>query len=212
MRFGQPNCVRLGQSSIVLRCAGEPQIDVQRRLWALAAAAKTWQPVCEAVVGSGNLTLVYDRSATSHDALEARMLEAWEHAGVDARAERTIEIPAIYDGPDLELVARACALNVRDVIEAHAAASYVVAFIGFAPGFGYLEGLDARLRLPRRAQPRTHVPAGSIAIAGAQSAVYPLDSPGGWHLIGRTTLRMFDPQREPFALLAPGDRVRFVPQ
>jgi 5-oxoprolinase (ATP-hydrolysing) subunit B len=92
----------------------------------------------------------------------------------------------------------------------HVAGAYVVAFVGFLPGFAYLDGLDARLHVPRRAQPRTRVPAGSVAIAGAQSGVYPFDSPGGWHVIGTTALRMFDPDREPAALLQPGDAVRFV--
>lgn len=115
----------------------------------------------------------------------------------------------VYDGPDLEEVARATKLSVDDVIAAHRDREYTVALMGFAPGFAYLDGLDARLELPRRASPRPRVPANSVAIAGTQTSVYPFAGPGGWHLIGRVLdVRMFD---ESGPLLGLGDRVRFVP-
>jgi len=124
-----------------------------------------------------------------------------------------VQIPAIYDGPDLAEVARLSGLSVSEVIEAHCRAVYSVGWLGFAPGFGYLTGLDPRLAgVPRLPSPRVNVPAGSIAIAGGMSAVYPSASPGGWRLIGRTRTRMWDPSREPPALLAPGQRVRFLRQ
>jgi KipI family sensor histidine kinase inhibitor len=124
-----------------------------------------------------------------------------------------VAILAVYDGPDLAEVARLSGLSVGEVIEAHSRAVYTVGWLGFAPGFGYLTGLDPRLAgIPRLPTPRVSVPAGSIAIAGGMSAVYPSKSPGGWRLIGRTTTRMWDPGREPPALLAPGRRVRFIPQ
>ena len=97
------------------------------------------------------------------------------------------------------------------MVRIHSAAEYPVYFLGFTPGFPYLGGLDARIAAPRLETPRQHVPAGSVGIAGAQTGIYPLESPGGWRLIGRTTLRLFDAQRDPPALLAPGDVVRFVP-
>ena len=124
-----------------------------------------------------------------------------------------VEIPAVYDGPDLAEVARLSGLSVSEVVEAHSRAVYTVGWLGFAPGFGYLTGLDPRLAgVPRLPSPRVRVPAGSIAIAGGMSAVYPASSPGGWRLIGRTTTRMWDPGREPPALLAPGRQVRFIAQ
>jgi len=123
---------------------------------------------------------------------------------------RHLEIPVVYDGPDLAEVARLVHLSPQEVVERHVAAEYVVAFIGFAPGFAYLVGGDERLEVPRLQRPRERVPAGSVAIAGPYSGVYPTDSPGGWRLLGRTTLTLFDPERTLPALLASGDRVRFV--
>jgi KipI family sensor histidine kinase inhibitor len=115
-----------------------------------------------------------------------------------------------YDGADLAEVAKETGLSEREVVRLHANARYAVAFCGFAPGYGYLTGLDPRLHLPRRNTPRTKVPAGSVAIAGEYSAVYPRESPGGWHLIGRTDLVVWDVDRDPPQLLVPGTRVRFV--
>jgi KipI family sensor histidine kinase inhibitor len=122
-----------------------------------------------------------------------------------------VEIPTRYDGPDLVEVARAAGLDVADVVARHSNVEYEAAFTGFAPGFAYLSGLDDALRLPRRSSPRPRVPPGSVAIADAFSAVYPRASPGGWHLLGSTDAVIFDPLREPPALIAPGTRVRFVP-
>jgi KipI family sensor histidine kinase inhibitor len=122
----------------------------------------------------------------------------------------TIEIPVRYDGEDLEEVAARAGLELDEVVAAHAGGAYVVAFYGFAPGFGYLRGLDPRLHLPRRATPRTRVRAGAVAIAAEYTAVYPRPSPGGWLLLGTTDLVMFDPDRLPPALLEPGAHVRFV--
>lgn len=121
------------------------------------------------------------------------------------------EIPVLYDGQDLDEVSRTTGMSAAQLIATHAAPTYTVAFCGFVPGFAYLSGTDARLHLPRRGTPRTRVPAGSIAIAAGYSAVYPLTSPGGWHLLGRTDLDVFDPMRDPPALLTPGMRVRFAP-
>jgi inhibitor of KinA len=120
-------------------------------------------------------------------------------------------IPTRYDGPDLAEVAERTALSPSEVVARHVGRVYTVFMIGFVPGFGFLGELDPALLLPRRSSPRRRVPAGSVAIAGAQTAVYPLDTPGGWHLIGRTDLTLFDPGREPPALLRAGDRVRFEP-
>ena len=125
------------------------------------------------------------------------------------RDSREVRIPVRYDGPDLDLVARTAGMAADDMIALHAGAEYSVAFTGFAPGFGYLVGLPQPLVQARLDQPRTKVPPGSVGIAGEFTGIYPRSSPGGWRLIGRTELALFDPHRDPPALLVPGDRVRF---
>jgi len=134
--------------------------------------------------------------------------------GVLARATSgspsDVVIEVTYDGPDLSDVAAATGRSTDDVVDLHTAATYRVEFCGFAPGFAYLSGLPADLHLPRRSTPRTRVPAGSVAIASEYSAVYPAESPGGWHLVGSTRAKLFDVERDPPAMLVPGTTVRFV--
>jgi inhibitor of KinA len=129
-------------------------------------------------------------------------------------ASRIVEVPVCYESefaPDLTDVARRANISEEEVRQMHAAPEYRVACVGFTPGFGFLSGLDPKIATPRRSTPRTQVPAGSVAIGGAQTGVYPIRSPGGWNIIGRTPLGMFDVQRDPPALLCAGDRVRFRP-
>ena len=127
---------------------------------------------------------------------------------------RRVDVPVCYGGdlgPDLAEVAATCGLTPKQVIELHAASPQLVYMLGFAPGFPYLGGLDPRLAVPRRATPRTKVPAGSVAIARDQSSIYSLETPGGWNVIGRTPARLFTPETDPPCLLSAGDHVRFVP-
>lgn len=126
------------------------------------------------------------------------------------RAPTLHEIPVRYDGADLDDVARACGLTVEAVVAVHTSVDYRVAFLGFSRGFPYLAGLPVELQLPRRPTPRTRVPAGSVAIARDQCGIYPAASPGGWHLLGTTDRRLFDPSAQPPTPLSPGDLVRFV--
>ena len=123
---------------------------------------------------------------------------------------RSVEIPVSYDGPDLAEVASLAGLTAEDVVARHRDTTYTVGFIGFAPGFAYLTGLDPALQLPRRETPRTRVPAGSVAVAGPYTAVYPAESPGGWRILGHTDLALWDLDRDPPSLLRPGDRVHVV--
>ncbi|MFJ9720333.1 allophanate hydrolase subunit 1 [Streptomyces sp. NPDC101213] len=127
------------------------------------------------------------------------------------RTGEVIELPVRYDGPDLADVAAHWGVRAQEVARIHAATEFRVAFCGFAPGFGYLTGLPSRCDVPRRATPRTAVPAGSVALAGPYTGVYPRSSPGGWQLIGTTSAVLWDHARVPAALLTPGTRVRFVP-
>ena len=136
----------------------------------------------------------------------------YEQKSAASKATRIVDIPVCYGGTcgaDLDAVADHAGLSREEVIARHVAAEYTVAMLGFAPGFPYLLGLDPALHVPRRANPRTRVPAGAVAIGGAQTGIYPRELPGGWHLIGRTPLVLFNPRHEPPALLAAGDRVRF---
>lgn len=132
----------------------------------------------------------------------------------DAQAGRDVDIPVCYGGeygPDLDDVARHAGISPDEVVALHARPGNLVFMLGFLPGAAYLGVHDERLNIPRRASPRTAVPAGSVAVANRQSMLYPSQSPGGWNIIGATPLVMFDPARQPAALLQPGDRVRFVP-
>ena len=209
MDFGRPKCTRLGTSVLFLDYAIPHALPVQQRLWRAAAIARASEGVREAVVGDGNLTILHAPQLDA-EALGRALEPVWDAPAVDRVEGVPIEVPVRYDGADLEAIAAACGLTVDATIALHAGANYTVSFVGFQPGFAYLEGLDARLHLPRRDRPRTRVPAGSVAIANGYSAVYPLESPGGWNLLGSTMLALFDPARDPFALLAPGDCVRFV--
>jgi inhibitor of KinA len=139
------------------------------------------------------------------------LANADEINGQKTRA-RHIEIPVCYDpdfAPDLEEVARHAGLSATEVVDLHRRGEYRVSCVGFTPGFPFLSGLPPKLATPRRATPRKEIPAGSVAIGGTQTGVYPLKSPGGWNIIGRTSLPLFDPQKDPPALLRAGDRVRF---
>ena len=140
------------------------------------------------------------------------LLPGFIAAGRAARGPRLIEIPVCYDpefGIDLDRVAEHTKLSEREIVDLHSTREYRVACIGFVPGFTFLAGLPKNLATPRRDEPRKEIPPGSVGIGGAQTGIYPLRSPGGWNLIGRTPLKLFDPTKDPPTLLCPGDRVRF---
>jgi KipI family sensor histidine kinase inhibitor len=138
-------------------------------------------------------------------------LLGWQPRHDQDQLGREIEIPTVYDGPDLADVAGIWQLSTKQAVEAHVAMTHVVAFHGFVPGFAYIEGIPEQLKVGRRARPRVRVPVGSVAVADQFTGVYPRASPGGWQLIGRTNLRLWDEHADPAAYLLPGDRVRFVP-
>ncbi len=142
--------------------------------------------------------------------LAASLPEPRDLADVSGTDQECVEIPVTYDGDDLADVAEATGMSEDEVIEAHLASTWRVAFFGFAPGFAYLSGGDPRLQVARRSEPRTSVAAGSVGLAGEFSAIYPRSSPGGWQLIGRTDAAMWDESADPPSLLQPGALVRFV--
>jgi KipI family sensor histidine kinase inhibitor len=169
--------------------------------------------VREAVPGMNNLTLLFDPAQIDAAELEMQVLSAWPQLAAASIEGRRIEIPVAYGGehgPDLAEVAAHTGLAPEEVVRRHSAGDYVVYLLGFLPGFAFMGGLAPELATPRRASPRVAVPAGSVGIGGEQTGIYPLPSPGGWQLIGRTSLRLFDPDAAEPTLLRPGDRVRFV--
>jgi len=162
------------------------------------------------VVPAARTVLVHlDPQVTSVRAVAAAVAAVTPEAGAAGARER-VEVPVVYDGEDLDEVARLTGLPAGEVVRLHTEGDWTVAFTGFAPGFGYLVGGDPRLHVPRRDSPRTRVPAGSVGLAGEFSGVYPRESPGGWQLLGRTDLVLWDLDRDPPALLTPGTPVRFV--
>ena len=165
--------------------------------------------------GYCSLLIDFDPLRLSHDdlATEVERLEEAE-AFVSNDAANAVTIPVCYDSefaPDLIAVADHASMPTEEMVRLHSSASYLVYFLGFSPGFAYLGGLPEALHTPRLATPRTSVPAGSVGIAGSQTGIYPIESPGGWRLIGRTPLRMFDPEAIPPTRLQPGDIVKFFP-
>jgi KipI family sensor histidine kinase inhibitor len=196
--------------------------ETSRRVHALAGAIRTQRAADDRigtpVPGFTTVLVPFDPfrldPAGAADLL-APLIDAAERAALAADEEApVIELPTTYggpDGPDLDEVAALHGLSTPAAIELHASTVYRVAFIGFLPGFAYLGTVPAGIATPRRATPRERVPAGSVGIADRQTAVYPFASPGGWQLIGRTERTVWDPRRDPPALLEPGRRVRFVP-
>ncbi|MFL6119130.1 5-oxoprolinase subunit PxpB [Actinophytocola sp.] len=174
--------------------------------WYAALTARPLPGVVDLVPAAATV-LVRCESGVDFEAVVSRLSELTPHSTAVTGDEVTI--PVRYDGADLAEVAAATGMSEDEVVTVHTGPEYTVAFTGFAPGFGYLTGLDERLRLPRRDSPRTRVPAGAVAVAGEFTGVYPRPSPGGWHLLGSTTVPLWEPSREPPALLHPGTKVRF---
>ncbi|MFM9427556.1 KipI family sensor histidine kinase inhibitor [Variovorax sp. GrIS 2.14] len=208
-----PRLHALGDAALLCELPAPATLAQQQKIWALASEASRWRGVHEVLPGMNNLTLLFDPLEIEASELEIQVFAAWPQLTATAIEGRQIEIPVRYggeDGPDLADVAAHTGLTPAEVVQRHAAADYIVYFLGFLPGFAFMGGLPASLATPRRAEPRTAVPARSIGIGGEQTGIYPLVSPGGWQLIGRTSIELFDPKNEPPTLLRPGDRVRFV--
>lgn len=208
-------CYLLGETAVVLELEPPVTLESQKRIWRLAQRLTDHEDAVDVIPGMNNITVVLRHpQLMAWDAIE-RLQRWWEESEALEPESREIAIPVIYGGeagPDLGEVARHCGLTEKQVVELHSSVEYVVWFLGFQPGFPYLGGLPEQLAMPRRAEPRLQVAAGSVGIGGAQTGVYPLATPGGWQLLGRTTLALFDAQRKEPALLRSGDRVRFVPQ
>ena len=170
--------------------------------------------ITEVVPTYRSATVHYRPEVLSYEDLNQLLAPLAQGSAEEAEELPVVEIPVCYGGeygPDLEEVAQHCSLTPEEVIARHTAPTYRIYMLGFTPGFPYLGGMDPSIAAPRRKEPRIHIPAGSVGIAGEQTGVYPIVSPGGWQLIGRTPLRLFDPQREQPILLSAGAGIRFVP-
>ncbi|MEV1177266.1 allophanate hydrolase subunit 1 [Nonomuraea sp. NPDC049784] len=203
----------------MIRTAGEHGLLVETGSLELShrldAALRADRPAGVAEIVPGPETVLVLAPGADQGRLRARLAEvvARERGkdGAKAAEGTVVTIPVVYDGADLDSVAALAGITVDEVISRHSGRELVVGWLGFAPGFAYLTGLDPVLEMPRLDTPRTSVPAGSVAVAGPYSAVYPTASPGGWRLLGRTSVRVWDVAADPPSLFRPGMRVRFRP-
>ncbi len=206
-----------GESCLVVELGDRIDIalNLQVRTLCLAVERAGIAGVQEVVPTYRSLAIYYDPLATERDVLKDQIIGLLSSSGGEGGPRpKLVEIPAVYGGeygPDLEFVGHHTGLAQDEVIRLHAEPLYHVYMLGFTAGFAYLGGLSERLSVPRLPTPRLKVPAGSVGIAGTQTGVYPLESPGGWRIIGRTSLRLFDATRQVPTPISPGDKVRFVP-
>jgi KipI family sensor histidine kinase inhibitor len=217
-----PPIIPLGDAAVLVEFSEVLDLGANARIQQLATSIRSREMpwIRDVVPALGTLVLHFDpdqcaRGFSPRNAAAKLINEcqSGERPGKEEQPRR-VEVPVCYAqelAPDLAEVAAHCGLDVEEVIRRHCASPHRVLMLGFVPGHPYIGGLDPALAMPRRATPRTKVISGSVAIANAQTVVYPFTTPGGWNIIGRTPLRMFDAGREPPTLLAPGDRVEFVP-
>lgn len=205
----------LGDQAIVIEAGTEINEDVQKRVQAIAALLQTQPPgwMIEFIPAFTTVAVFYNPLAIQYDGvkndLTVLLLQMQE---VISSEERTVEIPVCYGGdfgPDLDYVAAHNGLTAQEVIAIHSSGNYSVSMIGFAPGFPFISGMSEKIAAPRRKSPRLRIPERTVGIAGKQTGVYPIETPGGWQLIGRTPLRLFRPDREIPSLLRAGDKIRF---
>jgi len=201
----------LGDTALLAELGTRLDTAVNTRSIALASALKKRRDVRQAVAGAASVTVQFDPDQVTQVALAAAIRRLASKRPPMEEPGRLHRIPVVYDGPDLQAVASALGLSQQEVVEIHSRPIYRAFLIGFVPGWAYLGPLPDELVLPRRPDPRRQVPAGSVAIAGHQTGIYPLTSPGGWHLIGRTSVRLFLPDSDPPSLFRAGDRVKFFP-
>lgn len=199
----------LGDTAVLAELGTRLDTALNTRAIALAAALKKRRDVRQAVAGHASVTVQFDPDQTTHDALATAIRRLAARRPPVEEPGRLHRIPVVYDGPDLSEVCERLGLTREQVVALHTRPIYRAFLVGFVPGWAYLGPLADELILSRRAVPRTQVPAGSVAIAGQQTGIYPLASPGGWNLIGRTSVRLFLPDSDPPSLFRIGDRVKF---
>ncbi len=199
----------LGDTALLAELSTRLDTAINTRAIALAAALKKRRDVRQAIAGYASVTVHFDPELATHESLAAAIKRLAAKRPPMDEPGRLHRIPVIYDGPDIAEVAARLQLSRERIVEIHSRPIYRVFLVGFVPGWAYLGPLPEELGLPRRDVPRTRVPAGSVAMAGRQTGIYPLPSPGGWHLIGRTSVKLFLPDADPPCLFRAGDRVKF---
>ena len=212
MTFDKPQVSMIGTTAMLFMAPGPLDLEHQSRIWSMAATVSTWPAVEEAVPGMTNLMVVFDAPPRDPENVERALLALWSESRPMVPGGRVIEIPVTYGGEhaiDLAAVTAHAGLSVDEVVRIHSGGEYVVFAVGSSPGFAYLGGLDPRIHMPRKSVPSLRMVAGSVTIGGMQTGVAALTGPNGWNSIGFAELTVFDPSRDPPALLAPGDRVRF---
>ncbi len=212
----KPKIVPLGDAALLIQVGDEIDITINQNVHTLAALIdiSPLDGVIETVPAYSTLLIQYDPLMLTYTKIRKWVRTKLDQLeGAISRKPRQIQVPVRYGGEfgvDLESVASNCGLSVEDVIRFHSARQYTVYMMGFTPGFPYLGKLDDAIIMPRLQTPRTYVPAGTVAIAGSQTGIYPIDSPGGWRLIGWTPLQLFDLDSQSPFLFSPGDEVKFV--
>ena len=212
----KPRIVPLGDSSVLVQFGDEIDLTINQRVHAFAnlITALSINGIVETVPAYATLLVHYDPLILSFTQMKDHLhTQIPQMEEIVARKPRRIEVPVRYGGefgPDLESVAAHCGLRVEDVFRIHSGKIYTVYMMGFTPGYPYMGKLDDALIMPRLETPRTRVPAGTVAIAGSQTGIYSVESPGGWQLIGWTPLKLFDPASESPFLFSPGDDVKFI--
>jgi len=216
MIYTEPRLLFAGDSAVLIELADEIDDAVNDRVHALAQSLRDQHrpEILDLIPAYSSLLVCYDATKIRYSTLADFLRTILHSSQVDVLlSPRLVEIPVSYGGEfgsDLAFVAQWSGLSESQVIQLHTSIVYRVYFIGFAPGFAYLGSVPTQIAAPRLDTPRTRVPAGSIGIAGRQTGIYPMETPGGWRLIGRATQTLFDPRHDPPTLLRPGDRVRFV--
>ena len=206
-----------GDSALLIEFGKEINPETNRKITALVQLMREQhiEGIVDVIPAFCSLLINYDPRVLSYEELKERMEHLLKmEAKIEATRKRIFEIPVCYGGeygPDIENIAEHAGLSVEEVIKIHSSKDYLIYMLGFLPGFTYLGGLDERIHTPRLASPRLKIRAGSVGIGGSQTGIYPLDSPGGWQLMGMTPVRTYDPERQTPILVEAGDYIRFIP-
>lgn len=211
-RLSRPKISLLGTTAMLFEAPGEFDLAHQRRIWTLARTVAAWPAVREVAPCMTNIMLTFLEPPERPEALEDALVAAWDAAEPDMTEGRIVDVPVVYGGeygPDLLDIAQHAKLPPEEVVRLHTGSRLIVFAIGSHPGNAYLGGLDPRIAVPRRKVPRLRLDAGSVSIGGLQAGLGGTTGPSGWNCLGRASIPVFDPARDPPALLAPGDIVRF---